>query len=937
MMDNKSFPYSWGDIADTFNVVRSQANFPSSLVKAEVYWDQVCLYVETETGRDDAKSWLLKLLPLRYTNDAIVLDGPEFSRSIPVEILLFDPEVAGTPPPALASQYVAASTQVWFKQTDSKGLTQQTGLPSIAFHSVKGGVGRTTSALSYTVSLVEQFDLKPLLVDADFEAPGISYLFLSDGRECHFSLEDLIVLAHADPDPDASSTIAFGAEKLANQAHDGITFLPCLRRADMLSAFAIRPEQLQRSHSDKPFFLLEILQKLARAAGCDALVIDLRAGFTDIAAMVLCAPGVAPVFVTTPSGQAVMSTMEMLNFIGRETQANGGARERPAIVINNVIPQVRRSSEFARITAELEESASNFIDDTNGGAEAGDIITLNAEDIVGPPIVTLDHAPTLTAAPGGLKDFLDDLRGQSCFDQISTGLSNWTKDYLEARAALDFASPLQTKVLASTVVNMPSQNAKRLELSKFAKERIFAESVQAVSGDFLTVRALRELGERFKTETPNATCIGMKGAGKTFTFRVLAQMGTWSTFTNQLTTHAAPSSRDALILPVLPARNIQDSLSIAQARQRISDVIGDNPPIAFSRLKTLIDRASKQLTSESEWGNFWLDTIAWSSGVAPEQSDAGTEFVQKLMSSAYRIVALFDGLEDIFQSFRADLNQQAAIRGLTSSLAQRLLELPGRPIGQINFVRSDLAAAAYPNNYRQFADRNRVFALTWYDRDILELAAWLAKQAGVADTWDPKFQEEESTKIEERLMPLWGHKLGKADHLSRGGRTREARSSEWVIAALSDLSGRLTARDLVGFVANSAEVSADDENPVFFDRLLVPRAMTSAIGPVGRQKIDAMGEENPLLKPVLEALRQAPQFAVPISLSEFKEKISGLNDDQMKMLEENGIILIEGDRVEMPEIFRTGLGNVVRKTGGRKSIIGLMNKARQLRSSDNGI
>lgn len=937
-MDTKSFPYSWGDIADTLNVARSRGEFPSSLIKAEVYWDQISLYAESNTSHSDIKDWFSSLFPLRYKDNSVILDGPKFSASLPVEILEYDREIAGDPPLALASQYVAASTQIWFKRIEGVERIQESDFPSFAFHSVKGGVGRTTSALSFTLSLAEKFNLKPMLVDADFEAPGISYLFLSDGRECHFSLEDLLVLAHADPDASADGAIAFGAEKLANQTHEGITFLPCLRRADMLSAFAIRPEQLQKSHSDRPFFLLDILQKLARAAGCNALVIDLRAGFTDLAAMVLCAPGVAPVFVTTPSGQAVMSTREMLSFIGRETQANGGWRGRPAIVINNVIPQVRRSAEFARVAASLEESASNFIDDPNDGADAGDIIQLNTEDVAGPPIVVLDHAPALTAAPSGLKDFIDDLRGQSCFDQIASGLADWIEDHLEARAAHIAVELPQIDISASVAVSLPSQKSKRQKLYAFARDRVFAESGQEVSDDFLTVRALRELGERFRTESPNATCIGMKGAGKTFTFRVLAQMGTWGTFTNKLKVHPAGSgSRDALIAPVLPARNIQASTSIAQSRETISNAVGGGTPIAFSRLNELIDQASKQLTSESEWGAFWLDVIAWSSGVAVEAPKAGEELIQRLLRTPVRIVALFDGLEESFQSFRADANQQAAIRGLTSSLPQRLLELPGRPLGQINFVRSDLVASAYPNNYRQFADRNRAFALTWFDRDILELAAWLAQQAGVANTWDPKFQDAEGQAIEERLVPLWGKKLGKADDLARGGRTREARSSEWVIAALSDLRGRLTARDLVGFVASSAETSAGDDNAVFFDRLLVPRAMASAIAPVGRQKIESMGEENPGLKPVLDALRQAPQFAVPMSLSEFKEKISEVNDERMKMLEDNGIILIEGDTVEMPEIFRTGLGNVVRKTGGRKSIIGLMNKARQLRSSDAGL
>ncbi len=96
-----------------------------------------------------------------------------------------------------------------------------------------------------------------------------------------------------------------------------------------------------------------------------------------------------------------------------------------------------------------------------------------------------------------------------------------------------------------------------------------------------------------------------------------------------------------------------------------------------------------------------------------------------------------------------------------------------------------------------------------------------------------------------------------------------------------------------------------------------------------------MGEENPGLKPILDQLRQAPQFAVPLSLDKFRNKIPGLEEDRLKMLEYNGIILIEGNSVEMPEIFRTGLGNVVRAKGGRKSIIGLMNRAKLLKTGDN--
>ncbi|HEX4505021.1 MAG TPA: hypothetical protein VH722_04755 [Alphaproteobacteria bacterium] len=617
---------------------------------------------------------------------------------------------------------------------------------------------------------------------------------------------------------------------------------------------------------------------------------------------------------------------------------NSDWRSSPAIIVNNVIPQVRRSSDFRKIVSDLEESASTFITDSPEDASAEDIISLTSEDVVGPAIVTLDHAAPLTAAPSGLQNFIDDLRGQACFDQLATGLANWTRDYLDT-ASIEVTTDTPTaQVLPppepprSTGVEIASR---RQLLHSFARQRVFAESGPGDSGNFLVVRSLRELGERFRTETPNATCIGMKGAGKTFTFNLLSQMKSWENFLENVRSRASsPNRSESFIVPVLPARNLQTSDSIVAQRMGSAIRIGSGAPIAFSRLNQLIDRATRELSAESDWGAFWLDVVAWSCGVGVEEPDAGARLLQLLVSSRSRLVALFDGLEESFQGFRANINQQAAIRGLTSSLAQRLLEAPSRPLGLINFVRSDLVSSAYPNNYRQFADRNRAFALTWLDRDILELAAWLASQSGAADTWDAGFQADPANAIEEKLIPLWGRKLGKADDLARGGRTREARSAEWVIAALSDLKGRLTARDLVGFIAYSAERSVTDENSIFYDRLLVPKAMTSAIAPVGRQKIEAMGEENPGLKPALEALRQAPQFAVPLSLAEFKSKIPNIDDDGLKMLEDNGIIFREGDSIEMPEIFRTGLGNVTRSTGGRKSIIGLMNKARQLRSSE---
>ena len=926
-MNSITTPYSWGDIADTFASADGTAGVPGGLVKVEIYWDSINLTIESDTARDEIGAWLTGLFPQRIEDDHIILDGPDFSRNLPVNFSIYDEDDDGKPPVRLPAQFVAASTRIWFKSSPAAAPVQPTNLPTFAFHSVKGGVGRTTSAISFTKSLVAKQNMRPLLVDADFEAPGISYLFLNDGRESVFSFEDLMVLAHADEDSSASPTIEFGANKIRNQTHEGITILPCLRSLDKLSAFAIRPEQLQKSRQDEPFFVLGLLQKLARRAGCDCLIVDLRAGFTDLAAMILCAPGVAPVFVTTPSGQAVDSTRLMLNFIAGKASAKFTVANRPAVIVNNVIPQVKRSADFSNLLDSLERSTDLFIQGEDDQVAAGEPIDFSGDEIKGSPIVTLDHAPSLTASASRLTDFLDDLRDLPCFEQLSSGLEGWTQDYIASCGDpiddLDAFGPFHS----TTGLSADIRDARK-RLAEFAESRIFADSARDSAAEFMLVRALAELSERFKTELPNATCIGMKGAGKTFTFRLLAQIRTWEAFLAKTSSLGSDASSDnKMILPVLPARNLQNSEDIINLREDACDKIGVGNPIPFSELHSLIDISSKNLDTDSEWSDFWLDVIAWSAGFSSHDPGAGRVFVDYIHRHGIQLVVLFDGLEETFQQFRSNPRQQAAIRGLTSALPQFLLEIPRRPIGIINFVRSDLIAAAYPNNYRQFADRNKAYALTWFDRDILDLAGWVLTHAGIGSLANDVSLDEQ-TLLVKNLHFLLGEKLGKPDRLSKGGRTREAKSSDWVIAALSDLRGRISARDLLGFISTSASLSIHEENSSLNDRLLLPRAMSKAIATVGALKIEAMGEENPALEIILQRLKKADQFAVPLELTQFKKIILDLTDDELKLLEDNGILLIENNTVEMPEIFRTGMGNVVRATGGRKSIIGLMKRAK---------
>ena len=69
------------------------------------------------------------------------------------------------------------------------------GVPVIAFHSYKGGVGRTLSLLAFVKAWSSLKDMKNpkklLVVDADIEAPGITWLTKGQ-EEAAFSFLDLL-------------------------------------------------------------------------------------------------------------------------------------------------------------------------------------------------------------------------------------------------------------------------------------------------------------------------------------------------------------------------------------------------------------------------------------------------------------------------------------------------------------------------------------------------------------------------------------------------------------------------------------------------------------------------------------------------------------------------------------------------------------------------
>lgn len=92
-----------------------------------------------------------------------------------------------------------------------------------------------------------------------------------------------------------------------------------------------------------------------------------------------------------------------------------------------------------------------------------------------------------------------------------------------------------------------------------------------------------------------------------------------------------------------------------------------------------------------------------------------------------------------------------------------------------------------------------------------------------------------------------------------------------------------------------------------------------------RNKIDEIEIENTALKDVFTKLRNLPKEKRKIP---FTRDMIELSVEEMKILEDNGVVIRENDEYYMPEIFRWGL-DFSMTAGGRPRILALARRAGQ--------
>ena len=893
--------YSWVDVDARLESLRLRGAWPKELGRASAYYDGLLLYLRDESAQSVVGAWLEKQFLERYQaqpEPALILEAPvEKQRRLPVLFEILDEEPRKSVQPATPSWKRLALLPLDPKERAHILPNHPQPFPAgtppvVAFYSFKGGVGRTVHLCALLRDLHER-KLRTLVIDADLEAPGISVLAEKDGWGTpEIALVDLLALAHGEPVKGWPETLALCAQKLRSQplriGSIDHYFLATYRDQEQALRLDVRPEHLTQT-PQTAWHLGELFAALGRELKVDAVLIDLRAGLSELASSLLFDSRLHRILVTTTGAQAREGTQLVLQQLGKLLPPSARLDLFDPEVVLSMLNQER---------LENEDKLESLRDDLESAypTEALDDHTQTWRLQISPLHQTKFYDALLNTE--SLSDLLSRLGG---------GLAVQVHDLVEQEWK-DWLLPPKPPSPAPDV-SLEQAKKDRQALVDAAKRLEYAEQI-AGQGSFLVTKPLRALAQRFAVQPPLAIVLGPKGAGKTFLFMHVVARQKWTTFVEQTLGQASTAKPACWVWPLAWSRQVQlGEPALALVRSCAAQCLHKLYPDPVARpadwtLSRLQERVAKERargsTDETSWRSFWFSLLAESLGIAPaagiEPIRALVPFVQK---QGVQLVVLLDGLEELFPKVRDSEVEQVALRALLQGVPERLSEIPGTPLGLLVVVRQDVAAAAIKQNFGQFERSYDQFLLRWSAEEALRLALWLASEdAAVSSVPQPgqPIGDLDGPKLREALYGLWGSKLGPPS-------SNEARSSVYVLSALSDFQGRVQARDMVRLIQRAAELSLKSKETT---PLLVPSSMRKAPDYCGQAKLRELLEEIASLEQPIKRLREDGK--PKDRRSPFDPKAFDLSAEDVQLLEATGLVKKDGALYWLTELLRRGLG-----------------------------
>ncbi len=872
--------YTWKDIER--ELLLNKSKWQGVISDSEIYTDEVIIRIKKGQTETSAKKILLQIFGKKYDDKKIFLDLPGECLDVSFEI---DEDEKNDSVATPLFRNVLYQKTAYYSELIEKELP---GVPVLAFHSYKGGVGRTLSLLAFIKAWSELNNLentqKLLIVDADIEAPGITWLTMKQ-EEASFSFLDLLEVTQEKDN--VNEIIELIADKVLESIVKIETergrvehiVLPTYRYVEQLLDMYASPESLAISYNKK-YILAEVLSKLGEKVNAGLVLIDLRAGLSEFSAPLLFDPRVKKYLVTSTSYQSVKGTGILLHQLSKGLPLNE----------NSKIPEVLLT--MVQNGMNTDEIISELIAVYHPNIVEGDDSIM--DDIVTelPFASELVHLETLPK-------IMSNLSGRDFYKNISEIVKNSYMVSGETKGD-------NLKVSRNKVIN---------NIHEFAANQITAEG----NGTFevLMTESIQNLIRKYKNSIPNTVIMGAKGSGKTFLYREILRDQYWEKFVERMSKNdpvlkGLSGGKCILAVPLLASGNaggFPDVIKNAITGYNQCGTKGKISNSVYVDSKDMLLTYVREYHDILEWKEIWKKVIL---NAFDTIYPSLVELEEELQYKHIKLVFLLDGLEEIFEHTISSENEKNAIRALCRDLLDEV-KIAYQNMGLMIFLRKDMARDSLTINYEQFYSLYRAVELQWSNTEALRLAAWLTSQA-VPDFYQENIPIEMAPGevIEQTLNRLWGVKLGKPT-------SNEAYSSRWILAALSDFNGQLQARDIIRFLEKATEHVG---KAVYEDRYLMPIEIRKAVSDCSNDKIGEIRDEIKALGPIFDKLEHASEEkkVLPFSTDTFS-----LSQAEEKIMKQEGYLKIDNDRYYLPEIIRHALKFKYEK-GARPKVLSLLLK-----------
>ena len=870
--------FTWYDVETELK--KSRDKWPVSWNRVDVYNDEIIINVNdiADAGKESEKA-LRDIFEKNYVNDGIVIDfdksvmeihyeeGDEDDKTVPVKIPLFKSTSSGS---------------------ESGVQENLPGSPIVAFHSYKGGVGRTLSLISVAREISEIYGNKKkiLVIDADVEAPGLTWMLRKDEENGAVSYLDVLSLMHF-YNIDAGlaeriakliekSNLVIETERLEVEQY----FLPVYRKKEQVMDIFSSPEKIIASQNNK-YIITELISMVGAALKADLILVDLRAGITDFSAPFLFDARVQKYFVSSTSMQSIMGTRQILDAI-HEREPGGLQNSK---VLLTMIPKEMEEQTLFQIENQLAEPFEKELDSDTEVIRQGYLIR-----------ILFDYS---LVSLGDFGEICSVLKGKEVTKVLSCFVEGlFEKDTAEEENGL--ATDEVKRVLA--------------KLNEIATNEITAEG--NASSDMLSTSSIREIVRDYQDTVPQIVVLGAKGSGKTYIYKQMVMKKTWGDFIKIVNKNAEPEETETVVVPLISSVNMRNINKLLQECLRYADSARENIGLDIKAVEKNYQKllsCSENDLRLTEWLEVWRNLVIHTFG---ERFRDLSEIDEYFHNKNKKVIFLIDGLEDLFMDSQVQRQDgwKYAIRALCQNLLNELRNLQFGNVGIIIFARRDMAEEAIEINFEQFKNQYSRYELKWTPTEALRLALWIAAQASPVFSKDIDILKSSREALEEKLELLWGKKLGRRD-------SREAISALWIIAALSDFTGQLQARDIVRFL-KFATGNLPEGTFTYPDRYIMPSEIRKAIPDCSKDKYKEIQVEMRAIYIILKKFEDIEDGDKRLPLTLDKIPLTG---EEIARLESQGYLVTRDKKYYFPEIIRFALGFTYEK-GARPRVLSLLAK-----------